>query len=236
MKQIVTVLFVVVVAGGSVITHSGQGRSEKGIRTRDALARSESWMDHRTDLISARPPGIQSVETVGVKIVDYQSPLGTFPLAVVPVNDTGYTYLMDARRLSIEGRETFYIKQDDDLVMCAVGPGFVYLVPSFGKTQTLPGGLPSAIARLVETVDDAHLAKVESRELIVNLRDNVPGSDGMWSRGAHAANPTILAKTVVDSVLRLDLESLSGAMRRSVWIDLKEGKLLKYSPNGKGHY
>jgi hypothetical protein len=172
----------------------------------------------------------QRAGTVLAKAVDYDPPVGLLgTLAVVPVPATGYTYLMDGRRLSVEGRETFYIDQADDLLMCAVGPGFVYLVPSFARTRTLAGGLPAAIAHFVKTVDDTQLMQAASREVTLNLRDFLPNGGGMWSRGAHAANPRILAKSVVDSVLLLDLQSASGVMYASAWIDLKEGKLLKLS-------
>jgi hypothetical protein len=238
MRHILTIWFVVALAGGIAAPRGDQATTSTLIKTRDALARSESWMDHRAYLISARTTEAQeTAEIVAVKIVDYQSPLGIFNLAVVPVKQAGHTYLMDGRRLSLEGRETFYIRQANDLLMCAVGSGFVYVVPSFARTRTLQGGLPAAIAHFAQTVDDAELRRVASMELTVNLQDTMRGSSDMWVQSpgsAHGANPIILARSVVDSVLRLDLQSPSGGMRRSVWIDLKEGKLLRYAPDGKG--
>lgn len=212
-------------------TMATPSRQQLTIRTREQLAKSDSWSNLYVQHVSPGRQGVpQRVETVLTRIATYSSLTGSFNLAVVPVSATGFTYLIDDRRHSVEGSETFYIDQGDDLLICAVS-SFTHLQPSFAKVRTQPGGLPAAIAHFARTVSDRQLSEAISRARTVNLRDAYPSASSLFLQSpgsAHGANPTILARNVVDSTLLLDLQSPSGGMYGSFWIVLKEGKLLKH--------
>ena len=108
----------------------------------------------------------------------------------------------------------------------------------FGASSTRAGTRAThhgAIAHFAQVVDDKQLLQAKSREVTIDLRNAATAEMfGQSAGSAHGAIPTILAREVVDTVLRLDLESPSGRVRQSFWIDLKEGKLLKPSSSSKG--
>jgi hypothetical protein len=219
-------------AGGSSDQITVEEKTQMPIRSREALAIDESWTNHPFQQIVPGLSGApQREHTITARIASYFSPVGVFHLAVVPVPEKGQAFLMDGRRFSVDGRETFYIDQSDDLFTCAVGSGLVHLIPSLARVSSSPGGLSAAVAHLARTVSDDELLKAKSRERTIDLRTPATAElFGPTAGSAHPALPTILSKTVVESVLRLDLESPSGQMRRSFWIDLKDGKLLKSAP------
>lgn len=233
MKESIAVSLVaaVLVVSCGALRSQERNSMASDVKTRDALARSDSWMNHDVDVITPsfgnRPP---RTVRVTAKIVDYLSPLSIFSLAVILIERSGNTFLIDGRRMSVEGRETFYIDQGDELIMCAVGAGFVYFSPSVAKTGTIAGGLNGVIAHFAETIDDKQLLASKTREVTLELRKAAPAE--MWRRtasSAFGAHPTIVEKDIDEAVLHLELESPSKRIRQGFWIDLKEHKLVRTS-------